>query len=302
MLSGLEFRRGAGRVSNNYARRPKSAGYGRIIEKWMRDGRKLLRLGCRSAINAERCLLSSSCEGLNVARSLVLAAVCVFGWTTVAEAQFGISFGGTQRNNAQGGFNRNQGNGPVKPNTPRFQGPNNSGQFNNQTGFNNNNNPFGGLIGAVANAATQAQQQQQFQPQNQFRPQGQGQFQQGHFHQPQGQFQQFQGDGFVQPQTRAFAPQVAASVEPTPTYSNLPIVLRCSSTAVNQCNYKLTEATGVSYPYNIAPGKKQVFNETTRWELSFDRGDGQLLRYTLSGGEIYELKQVDGLWVCQCAS
>lgn len=249
-------------------------------------------------------------------RSLLLLLVFSAASPCICHAQFsarGLIGGGNQpsargligsssnsgRN--QGGFNLNPPNSSGqfnRPTTPRTFTPNTSGQFNNNAGF--NNNPFSIGLGVIsAAAAANANRPQNFsQPQFNNRPQFQDQFQP----QFQPQFQTF-SDGssrsFSQPQFQATASTPAA---PSVTYSNLPIVLRCSSSAANQCNYKLTEATGVSYPYNIAPGKKQVFNETTRWELSFDRGDGQQLRYTLSGGEIYELKQVDGLWVCHCAS
>lgn len=51
-----------------------------------------------------------------------------------------------------------------------------------------------------------------------------------------------------------------------------------------------------TYPYSIQPGQSQTIESTRVWVASFDRGHGEVARYTLRPGEYYFGTTTDGHW------
>ncbi|MEZ6123203.1 MAG: hypothetical protein R3C49_08530 [Planctomycetaceae bacterium] len=86
-------------------------------------------------------------------------------------------------------------------------------------------------------------------------------------------------------------------VAPTPSYSRLPITVRCGPDCVGTCSYELVTTSGSSFPYQIRAGQAQNLVETTNWTFRYSPAPGAPSQsYQLKGGRQYELRQTGGNW------
>lgn len=87
-----------------------------------------------------------------------------------------------------------------------------------------------------------------------------------------------------------------APPSPRKTYSNKPIRLFVPEDEVGNLAYQLLADSEI-YDYEMEPGSEQEFPHDRDYKVTYDRGDGQRLKYQIVGGTSYKFKKdSSGFW------